>query len=301
MHFAVSIPGWNSLDSVRRAHSDLEAAALVFFALLVFFDVLAHFSDDKQKERLFEKIGLWCFAIAIFAEIVAYPYGQRNDWLSAQVIGSLDVKAQSALGKAEDAVIRADEAEEKSGNALTRAQNAEKSLGKAENKASQAQAASSNAMSLARGARQEADSFEADIESAKKAAGEAEAKLADRTLTDEQVLSIGTKLKAFSGQPYTVTAYWQSKESLGIANRIQIALQTVAGWSYSDEGSKGMMLGGVVGVVVWTHPDADEKTIRAANSLIEALNAEGIEAAPHQENAKSPKSNNIGVDVGAKR
>jgi hypothetical protein len=29
------LPNWNSLDSVRQAHSDLELAGLVFFALLV--------------------------------------------------------------------------------------------------------------------------------------------------------------------------------------------------------------------------------------------------------------------------
>jgi hypothetical protein len=79
MHCAILIPDWNSLDSVRHVHNVLEAAALVSFALLVLFDVLAHFSEDKKKERLLEKIGLYFFAVAVLSEIVAYPYGQRND------------------------------------------------------------------------------------------------------------------------------------------------------------------------------------------------------------------------------
>lgn len=85
--------------------------------------------------------------------------------------------------------------------------------------------------------------------------------LADRALTDEQLKTIGDSLKVFSGQEYTVTAYWDSKESLNIANRIHAALQ-LAHWKYSDEGSKAMMLGGVVGVKVWYHPDADENQKR---------------------------------------
>jgi hypothetical protein len=114
MLFAMILPDWNSLDSVRRTHSDLECAALVFFALLVLFDVLAHLSDgNKNREKLFERIGLCCFAVAVLAEIAAYPYGQRNDALSAQVIVSLDAKAQDAADAAERAKKAADGAKTK--------------------------------------------------------------------------------------------------------------------------------------------------------------------------------------------
>ena len=54
----MSIPGWDSLDSVRRVHSDLEAAALVFFALLVLFDVLAHFSQGEASRK--DRAMLFC-------------------------------------------------------------------------------------------------------------------------------------------------------------------------------------------------------------------------------------------------
>lgn len=167
MDFAVLMPDWNSLDSVRRAHSDLEAAALVFFALLVLFDVLAHLSKNEERKIGFEKIGLGFFAVAVLAEIIAYPYGQRNDALSEQIIGSLDAKAQ-------DAETKADKAVEKSGNALTRAENVEKSLGRAEGEAKSAQTASSNALALARDARQQAADALANLAEAKRLAEDAQ-------------------------------------------------------------------------------------------------------------------------------
>ena len=95
--FAIGLPDWNSLESVRDAHSNLEAGALVFFALLVVFDALAHLSTDKKKENILERIGIWFFAIAVLAEIAAYPYGQRNDRLSGQTIVFLSEKAGKAL------------------------------------------------------------------------------------------------------------------------------------------------------------------------------------------------------------
>lgn len=186
MHFATLIPDWNSLDSVRRAHSDLEAAALVFFALLVLFDILAHLSTDDKKKTLLEKIGLYCFAIAVLAEVVAYPYGQRNDTLSGQVIGSLDAETREALIKSGTALAQSKEAETKSGDAIDKAGKAQESLGNAENKANRAQRASSNALGIAndakqvsREARQEADSFEKDIGAAKQQAADAESHLAE--------------------------------------------------------------------------------------------------------------------------
>jgi hypothetical protein len=104
MDLARFLPFWNSLDSVRHIHSDLSFAAIVFFGLLALFDVLAHLSDDKNRERNLERIGLWCFGIAVLFELVAYPYGERNDTLSERVIVSLDQKAGEADAKARSAL-----------------------------------------------------------------------------------------------------------------------------------------------------------------------------------------------------
>lgn len=119
MHFAMLIPDWNSLDSVRQAHSELELTAIAFFAFLVVFDILAHLADEnKKKERLLEKIGLFCFAVAVGAEIAAYIYGQRNDKLSAAVINSLDVKVTHAQTEADGVKTKTD-AIAKQSDALT--------------------------------------------------------------------------------------------------------------------------------------------------------------------------------------
>jgi hypothetical protein len=174
MHFTTLIPDWNSLDSVRRAHSDLEVTALVFFALLVLFDILAHLSTDHEKKTLLEKIGLYCFAIAVLAEVVAYPYGQRNDTLSGQIIGSLDVKTREALSKSGTALAQSEEAETKSGDAIDKAGKAQESLGKAEDEANKAETAASNALALARDARQQATEALANLAEAKRLAEEAQ-------------------------------------------------------------------------------------------------------------------------------
>jgi hypothetical protein len=251
MHFATLIPNWSSLDSVRRTHSDLEAAALVFFALLVLFDILAHLSTDDKKKTLLEKIGLYCFAIAVLAEVVAYPYGQRNDILSGQVIGSLDAETREALIKSGTALAQSKEAETKSGDAIDKAGKAQESLGNAENEANRAQRASSNALGIANDAkqvahesRQEADSFEKDIVSAKQLAADAESHLADalrqvaqaeaelnrirspRSITNAPALIAALTL--FKGSEYTLNVF-QDDESIQFTKVIDDVLGQ-AGW-----------------------------------------------------------------------
>jgi hypothetical protein len=115
------LPNWNSLDSVRQAHSDLELAGLVFFALLVIAEALAHNSKQEERKHLFDSIGIWFFAIAVLCEIAGYWYGQRNDALSEQVIRSLDATARNAAGNASTALSNSKEAETKSNDAVDKA------------------------------------------------------------------------------------------------------------------------------------------------------------------------------------
>lgn len=102
------LPNWNSLDSVRQAHSSLEAAGLVFFALLVVAEALAHNSEQEKRKHQFDSIGIWFFAIAVLCEIAGYWYGQRNDALSEQKIRSLDALAEDAESTAKRAKTIAD-------------------------------------------------------------------------------------------------------------------------------------------------------------------------------------------------
>lgn len=130
IYLAIWIPFWNSLDSVRRIHNDLELVAILFFALLALFDAFAHWSEEKNREKIFGEIGVWCFFIAVLCEAVAYPYGHRNDTLSEQVIVSLYEKAEGASAAAGTALQNAIAANGKAIEAQGNAQEASKQAGK---------------------------------------------------------------------------------------------------------------------------------------------------------------------------
>jgi hypothetical protein len=256
MNFAVRfLPDWNSLESVRRAHSHLEAASLVFFALLVVFEALSHLAQDKPKERTLDKIGIVFFAVAVLAEIVAYPYGQRNDELAQQAIGSLDAKIKEAEGSASKAVSDSRAAVGQATDALTKAGKAANALGMAESEAKGAQIASSNALTLATGAHKEADSFENDIKSAKQQATAAEQHLADalreaaqaqaeldRIKSPRSIMNrdkLTTDLRPFSGTVYVLNVFLD-QESTEFVKVVAGALDA-AGWV--REQPKAMNLG----------------------------------------------------------
>jgi hypothetical protein len=121
MHYGNLIWDWNSIDSVRSVHSALEGSALIFFALLVLFDVLAHLSEDTNKDRskTLERIGLCCFGVAVLAEMLAYPYSKRNDELSGNEIHRLSAVAEKARDDANAAIGSAKDAKDISSQAGT--------------------------------------------------------------------------------------------------------------------------------------------------------------------------------------
>jgi hypothetical protein len=80
------LPDWNSIESVRAAHSLLEGMAIAFFVFLAGLEAIGHMLE-KRKHELAEAIevaGLCVFAIAVIAEFHAYPYSRRLDALSEQ-------------------------------------------------------------------------------------------------------------------------------------------------------------------------------------------------------------------------
>src|SRR5712692_2222543 len=107
----MAFPGWDSPEFVRSAHETLEGLAILFFAALVVFDVIAHF--ETPRHRLYERIGLVCFGIAVLAEVIAYPYGKRNDEFSDRQISRLNKEAGDARLKAANAEKSAGEANER--------------------------------------------------------------------------------------------------------------------------------------------------------------------------------------------
>lgn len=171
----------------------------------------------------------------------------------------------------------------------------------AEAKASEAKTTASDALAKQQNTELELKKQEERAAVAEKTLLELKNTLADRALSDKQVEVIANKLRSYEGQEYELVAYWDSKESVGIANRIHAALQ-LAQWKYLKLDAWHGLLGGVVGVQVWIHPDADPKTKSAAHLLVSALVAEGIEAESREQNpTNNPKHNKIALSIGAKR
>ena len=157
-----------------------------------------------------------------------------------------------------------------------------------------------------------AESFRLDIAKANESAAQARARAieanleleklkAPRSLTGEQSARIANRLKEFAGQEFDVTPYWDSPESLKFANQIADSLIR-AGWQYVKPVKSGFMLGGIVGVQVWRHPDADDSASRAADALVAVLTAEGFSATLRVQNAvNNPKNNKLRLNVGSKQ
>jgi hypothetical protein len=124
-------------------------------------------------------------------------------------------------------------------------------------------------------------------------------RMADRKLTDAQVKNISDAVRPFAGQEFDVTPYWDLPESLTIANRIADALMA-GGWKYVAPEKSGFMLGGISGVQVWTHPTADDKIKRAAESLLAALNRENVVSVARTQNPANPPDSKLHLNVGTK-
>ncbi len=157
-------------------------------------------------------------------------------------------------------------------------------------------------------ARQKAEGFQLQIAQANERAAEAEretarlkSQLADRTLTDDQLRAIAIKLASYAGQEYEIVAYWDSKESVGIANRIHQALQ-MARWKYIPPPKTGVALfGGVIGIFVNVHPEADRRVKEAATALVSALNEQAVAAELRDKNDPGHPDQRITFSIGSKR
>jgi|ERR1700722_3234052 len=203
----------------------------------------------------------------------------KTNELSGNVIGSLGEKAEEADKKAKKAL-------DDSGLAITQSGEAVETSKRAIKEADEARAHVAEAHRLAT--------------SAAHGTAVITAELADRKLSDHQLKSIGRALEDFSGQEYQVVAYWDSKESVAIAERIKQALD-LARWKFAPLAGRTTLPGGVVGIMVWEHPNADEKTKKAATLLVGALLREQLHAELRFQSPKNPNSNKLSLSVGAKR
>jgi hypothetical protein len=101
------------------------ACNLVFVALVV-FDVIAHFETPRHK--LFQKLALISFAIAILMELIAYPYGKRNDELAGEQIRKQELAIAELRKEADEARKDTAFARKDAADAMERASKAEANL-----------------------------------------------------------------------------------------------------------------------------------------------------------------------------
>jgi hypothetical protein len=262
-------------------------------------EFIAEFTRISQRENIRHTVARLSLALVIAGIAGELCATVKTSQLSGQIIAYVEQNAADAKTSADSAA-----------DASKRASDA---AGEAE--------------SLAHSARQEADSFAKDIVSAKNQAALAESHLAEarrsaaeadakavaaardlanyeapRTLTDQQAQNIAATLKPFGQQEFEVIPYWDSKESMGIAQRIADILVGLAGWKLEQPTGFTALMGGLIGVKVDIHPLADANSNGAAKALVTVLNQNGIEAKLEIENpTNNPKNNKINLSVGAKQ
>jgi hypothetical protein len=185
-------------------------------------------------------------------------------------------RAEEARADAAKAYARSDEAKAESAKSLERATEAQKHLAESNERAAQAE--------------QKAAEAKLALEKFK----------APRVLSLQEQQLIIAKVSKFVGQDYTVTAFWDLKEPLAFSNQLHHTLLT-SGWKYIPPGEGGaFLLGGMAGVQVWVHPDADLPVKDAANALVSVLEELGQAPTLKLQNSKNDKDNKIHLNIGTK-
>lgn len=156
----------------------------------------------------------------MLAEIGAYPYGQQNDRLSEQVIGSLDAKARDAFTSASSALSKAEEAESKGDEALGKVKSAKDAADRAKNEAD---------VVLAR-----AEQLREQVEA-----------LSPRTLSVEQQRKIATVLRNLRGQhPTVIESYSMDGEGTALATQLIGAFEASGHGAPGDGRADQIVTGG---------------------------------------------------------
>jgi hypothetical protein len=235
------------------------------------FDVLAHFL--KRSEIVLERVGLVCFAVAVLAEILAYPYSRRNDGLSAAAaitaereIGQLRKDAESAKAAAKgfesqiaDAAARVKSAEAQIASANAAAREAVAKVAQADARIAEANRGAAEANRVAEGERLARERLES--------------RLAGRSITDEQISLAAEQLKQFSEQPSRMDVGISDLEGLRFASRLSLLL-TSAGWNVNLAEAVGSVRRSGISI----SRTEDKQSCEAAEKLARVLSNLGFES-----------------------
>jgi hypothetical protein len=105
-----------------------------------------------------------------------------------------------------------------------------------------------------------------------------EAKLAPRSLTDEQIGWIRGKVAPFAGQKFGMITYWGTPEPDSLTKRIGENALIPAGWEFLKAERFEALIGIVAGIAVQISEDSTPEAKAAAEALVGALNDEGVKA-----------------------
>jgi hypothetical protein len=253
---------------------DISEIALVIFGILLVIGLIGEYAKaDRWKKhvRLFEMFVIIGVAGELFADGGIFLFSKHLQTIDEAEIAEVTAKLGNAKELAEGAESASKVAKDNSGAAVKSA---------------------SDALTMATGARQEADTFENDIKSAKKQAAEAESHLADalkqaadaarelaeykarnapRRLTADQQAFIATHL---SYPNEHVDLAWNGSFEKGqFAADIEKALK-MARWDVNNRQS--LDFGGVSGVFILTMPT--DRSEGAGKQLLDVLTSQGISA-----------------------
>ena len=243
----MALPGWAFLASSVGIHATLEGIAVAFFVALVVFDVLAHL--NKKRETLLERIALVCFAIAVLAEVCAYPYSRHIDTMSSD--------ANAALNK------EAGDARKEAGKAIERA-------GKAVNDAAQAnERASKNEKDAAELRKRAEDEAFARIRLAQA--------IAWRTPDRALITQLAPPLQGFAGQRYAIVSDPAEPERTSVVSWIVMLLST-GKWKFEPARSTSELTFQATNVVLWVSPTASNGVLEAARGMVPAMERGGLPA-----------------------
>jgi hypothetical protein len=270
----------------------LEYGALIALALLVIWVALL---IPLAQGRL-KAISFGTASIFLALMISLFWLGPEITQLAILKVGSFSTNAEQA-NKFFTEIIKVRSSVEAEGQAL----NAAITSFKEEMTAAQAEIKKSRAKVEAdvQATNAAAASFKKAVADAQARTAEIQTPLSDRKLTDTQVEKIANQLLEFSGQEFGVVPYWEVRESLSITKRIVKAL-TMAKWKLTPPAAPTFLMEGISGVLVYVNPRASDKTKRATNALVLALNDEGIIASLRKKNASSPEDK-IELSVGTKQ
>lgn len=192
-------------------------------------------------------------------------------------------RAEEARADAAKAYARSDEAKAESAKSFEKATEAQRQLAESNKRAAQANERAAQAEQKAAEAKLALEKFKAP-----------------RVLSLQEQQLIASRASKFAGQEYTITTFWDLKEPLDFSNQLHQALLS-SGWKYIPPGEGGaFLLGGLGGVQVWVHPEADLPVKNAANALVAALEEIGKAPTLKLQNPKNAKDNKIRLNIGTK-